>query len=438
MTVAVMETGWATRAELEALQLDKARRLLERVATNPFYGPRLARAGVRADGLTDLARWRDVPIVDKAALVADQDEHPPFGSRLGVDAGAVRQVHLTSGTSGFGQEVFALTDEDLDASGRSWQWCFADAGLGPGQLFVTFYPVTFLAYGRSVLEGSRLAGVPVFSLAGVDRSLALSLLRRLRPAGLGARPALFGLLAEELADGGLSPLDAFPELTTLVCSGVAAGAVRAIEAEWDVTVHEVYGSSQAGGLIASTGPEGAAPGGGPGVMRLMEPHFLVETVDPETLEPVEEGEAEVVLTCLDRVASPIVRFRTRDRVHVVPAGSFGDRRPVRGIRCGAVDRYDDMLKIRGNNVWPGQLDEALLGHPAVADYRADVVLDARAVDVLAVRVRPLDPASCGPPLESELQRRVKLATNVTPTIEWAIDLPAPALKPRRLADRRNR
>jgi len=438
MTVTVMDTGWATRADLEALQLEKARRLLERAAANPFYGPRLAQAGVSADGLTDLDRWSDVPLVDKAALVADQAEHPPFGSRLGIAPGAVRQLHLTSGTSGFGQEVFALTDEDLDVSGRSWQWCFADVGLGPGQLFVTFYPVTFLAYGRSVLEGSRLAGVPVFSLAGVDRSLALALLRRLRPAALGARPALFGLLAEELGGAGVSPKDAFPELRAFVCSGIAPSAVAALEAQWGVTVHEVYGSSQAGGLMACTGSDGAAPGGAPGVMRLIEPHFLVETLNPETLEPVEEGEAEVVLTCLDRVASPIIRFRTRDRVHVVPAGSYGEPRPVRGIRCGAVDRYDDMLKVRGNNVWPGQLDEALLGHQAVADYRADVVLDARAVDVLAVRVRPLDPASCGPALEAELQRRVKLATNVTPTIEWAVDLPAPELKPRRLADRRNR
>ena len=212
----------------------------------------------------------------------------------------------------------------------------------------------------------------------------------------------------------------------------------ATEAEWGVTVHEVYGSSQAGGLIASTGPEGAAPGGAAGVMRLMEPFFLVETVDPESLEPVEEGEAELLLTCLDRVASPVIRFRTRDRVHVVPAGSYGESRPVRGLRCGAVDRFDDMLKIRGNNVWPAQLDEALLGHPSVADYRADVILDNRAVDVLAVRVRPVGGGAADPALEAELQRRVKLATNVTPTIEWDPDLPAPDLKPRRLADRRQR
>ncbi|HEV7534538.1 MAG TPA: AMP-binding protein, partial [Acidimicrobiia bacterium] len=415
-----------------------ARRLLERAATNPFYRPRLAAAGVSAERLTDLARWRDVPIVDKAALVGDQEEHPPFGRRLGVDPAAVRQLHLTSGTSGFGQEAFALSDGDLDVSGSTWRWCFDDVGLRPGQLFVTFYPVTFLAYGRSVLEGSRVSGVPVFSMAGVDRSLALGLLRRLQPTALGARPALFGLLAEELDRHGISPREAFPTLSAVVCSGIAPGVVAATEAEWDVTVHEVYGSSQAGGLIASTGPEGAAPEGSAGVMRLMEPHFLVEAVDPETLEPVEEGEAELLLTCLDRIASPVIRFRTRDRVQIVPAGSYGERRPLRGIRCGAVDRFDDMLKIRGNNVWPAQLDEALLAHPSIADYRADVTLDSRAVDVLTVRVRPVSAVTGDGGLEAELQRRVKLATNVTPTIEWVPDLPVPEMKPRRLADRRQR
>jgi phenylacetate-CoA ligase len=428
-----------TRAELEALQLAKARRLLERAAANPFYGPRLADAGVTPERITDLARWRAVPLFDKADLVADQEAHPPFGRRLGIDGSAIRQVHLTSGTSGFGQEAFALTDEDLDTSGASWRWCFDELSLRPGELFVTFYPVTFLAYGRSVLEGSRVTGVPVFSMAGVDRSLAVGLMRRLQPRAIGARPALFRLLSEDLAREGTAPREAFPSLSHIVCSGVAPAVVAATEQEWGATVHEVYGSSQAGGLIAASGPEGAAPGGEAGVMRLMEPHFLVEALHPETLEPVEEGEAELILTCLDRVASPIIRFRTRDRVEIVPAGSYGERRPLRGLRCGAVDRWDDMLKIRGNNVWPAQLDEALLGHPSVGDYRADVTLDERAVDVLAVRVRLAAGGTVADAaLDAELQRRVKLATNVTPTIEWAPDLPAPELKPRRLADRRKR
>ena len=102
---------------------------------------------------------------------------------------------------------------------------------------------------------------------------------------------------------------------------------------------------------------------------------------------MEEGEAELLLTCLDRIASPVIRFRTRDRVRIVPAGSYGERRPLRGIRCGAVDRFDDMLKIRGNNVWPAQLNGALLGHGAVADYRADVFLE-RADELF--RLAPID------------------------------------------------
>ncbi|HYH50266.1 MAG TPA: hypothetical protein VEG38_12040 [Acidimicrobiia bacterium] len=436
MTVTMGATETTTRSELEALQLTKARRLLERLAANPFYGPRLQRAGVTGDRLADMQCWRDIPLADKADFVADQEAHPPYGSRLGIDEGEIRQLHLTSGTSGFGQETFALTDADLDVSGAGWAWCFDSLGLGAGELFVTFYPITFLAYGRSVLEGSRVSGVPVFSMAGVDRSLAAALLRRLQPRSIGARPALFGLLAEELSRDGTVPRDAFPDLRTVICSGVAPTAATTIEEQWGVTVHEVYGSSQAGGLVAATGSEGAAPDGRAGVMRLLEHLFYVETLDPATLEPVEEGEAELVLTCLDRVASPVLRFRTRDRVHVVPAGSFGDTRPVRGLRCGAIDRFDDMLKIRGNNVWPTQLDEALLGHPAVADYRADVTLDGRGVDLLAIRVRTAAGIGDHAALAAELTHRVKLATNVTPTVEWAPDLPPPELKPRRLADRR--
>ncbi|HEV7687344.1 MAG TPA: AMP-binding protein, partial [Acidimicrobiia bacterium] len=324
------------RSAIDARRLMKARRLLHRAQSNPFYAPRLAGCSVTADNLHTLAQWRDLPVVDKTSFLSDQEQQPPYGTRLGVDPSAIRQVHLTSGTSGFGQEAFALTDDDLDTAGALWRHAFDAMALAPGDLFVTFYPITFLAYGRSVLEGGRVTGVPIMSMAGLDRSAAVALMRRLQPAAIGARPALFGLLREELEADGLTARDAFPHLRAVVCSGLTPAAAAAIEAEWGVTIHEVYGSSQAGGIAAATGPEGAVPGGEAGVMQVIEDHFLVEAVDPKTLEPVEEGEAELLLTCFDRVASPVIRFRTGDRVDVVPPGAHGDRRGPLGLRVGSV------------------------------------------------------------------------------------------------------
>lgn len=414
-------------------RLLKARRLLERIGTNPFYAPLVEASGLGPDVLKSLAQWRRLPMVDKAAMIADEEAHPPYGSRLGVDRTLVRQTHLTSGTSGFGQEAFGLTAADVDVSGSTWGLPFRSMRLLPGDHLVTFYPVTFLAYGRSILEAGRVHGVQVTSLAGVDRSLAVALMRRMQPAAIGTRPGLLSLLERDLEAEGLTPAEALPGLKGIVASGLSPLArVPELESRWGATVHEVYGSSQAAGIIAATGTEGAAPGGKPGVMHVVDAHFLVEFLHPETLEPVDEGEAEVVLTCLDRIASPIVRFRTQDKVDVV-AGDGPGRPP--GIRAGSIERFDDMCKIRGNNVWPGQLDESVLSHPSVVDYRGEVVLDDRTLDVLRLQVLPsvagLDDATV-----AELKRRVKVATNVTPTIEVASQLPDPGLKPRRLVDLR--
>jgi phenylacetate-CoA ligase len=425
------------RLELEALQLEKARALLGRALNNPFYGPRLKQSGLTPESLHHLSQWRELPTVDKADVLADQSDCPPFGHRLGVDRGAVRQIHMTSGTSGIGQEAMGLTVDDVEMTGRTWQPPFSSMGLDAGDTFITFYPVTFLTYGRSVMEGGRLGGIAVVPMGGIDRPVVLSLMRRLSPNAIGARPAMFRLLAEELqAADGVSPRDVFPEMKALICSGLSPSAAVLEQEAWGATVHELYGSSQAGGIIASTGPEGAAPDGTAGVMHCLEHHFLIEAVHPETLEPVEEGEAELLLTCLDRVASPIIRFRTRDRVEILPPGAHDGGVPRLGIRVGSVGRFDDMVKIRGNNVWPGQLDEALLGHPSVTDYQADVVLDERGVDLLVVKIRPAIAATAGSTLEEECRRRVKMATNVRPVVKFAPDLPPPALKPRRLIDRR--
>lgn len=425
-----------TRAELRALQLDKARALLARLEANPFYGPGLARSGVTAERLFDLAQWRDLPLADKASFLADQAADPPLGRRVGVARSEVREIHLTSGTSGLGQEAAALTAGDVAATARTWRPLVDWFGLAPGDVFATFYPVTVFTYGRSLLAGASAAGLPVLPVAALDRAVALTMMRRLQPAALGARPALFRLLEEALAAEGTTPRAVFPGLRALVCSGVAPEEAARDAEVWGATVHEVYGSSQAGGLVAATGPGGAAPGGDAGVMRCLEELFLLETVDPVTLEPVEEGEAELILTCLDRVASPVVRFRTGDRVDVVPPGASGDAARI-GLRAGSVGRWDDMAKIRGNNVWPGQLDAALLGHPLVRDYRACVTRDGRGVDQLRITVRPDGP----PPwdgLDEDLRRRVKQTTNVRPSVEFDPDLPEPGLKPQRLVDQRGR
>src|SRR5690606_26256010 len=157
---------------------------------------------------------------------------------------------------------------------------------------------------------------------------------------------------------------------------------------WGFTLHEGYGSTQGAGFICSTTERGVVgKDGGRGAMQCFDWHVIVEVIDPETGAHVEPGEfGEVVLTNLDIEGSPVVRFRTGDRVRLLPAGSAGNGRSWTCIESGTIGRYDDMMKIRGNNVWPSAVDIAVFAQPEVAEYVGRVFVDDKARTEVVVKV----------------------------------------------------
>lgn len=406
------------------------RELLTRVRSTSFFSRLHGGIDPQTIALESMTDLQAIPFCSKADILKDEAEDPPYGTRLCVSREQIRQTHLTSGTSGFGQEAFALSASDLDASGDTWLPMFAAMGLTPGNLVATFYPVTFLAYGLSIVEGARRAGLQLTSLAGIDRGLAATIMQRLGVSAIGTRPAMLQALAQDLEPLGLTPRAAFPNLKGIVASGVLPPLIPSIEDLWGVPVHEVYGSSQAMGIIAHTQSDGAAPNGEAGWMTVLGDQFIVETLHPETMSAVDEGEAELILTCLHRTASPIIRFRTMDKAEI--------RRLSDGtvlIRVGSISRVDDMCKIRGNNVWPSQIDNALLVHPDVDDYICVLVKDARDIDHMRIRVQVSEERRSAQ-LGFDLTSRVKAATNVTPEIEFVDRIVHESIKPKRLIDNR--
>lgn len=353
----------------------------------------------------------ELPVVTKQDLLDAQRRDPPWGGNLCIDPRQVMQVHLTTGTSGIGQERYALSAGDVDVMGRSWDRQYRAIGLESGDAALMTIPVSFFCAGLSALEGARLHGlVPIFS-GLTSKDLMLELLAEHRVSYLyGVESLLLQLsnLARErdLAKrwrGGLKGIQSV---------GASPQLLQAADEIFGAKVYEVYGCTQAAAKIANTCALGVADG----TNHFHGDYLFIEGRDPTTGAPVAEGEAELIISTPFREACPVIRFAIRDKVTLVPPGecACGDPRP--GYKPGTLGRIDSMLKIRGVNLWPQQVEQLLLGHPAVRDFRAEVVRGADGADRLVLRVAGAPHAETAP-LADIVEHLVRENTMVRPKVE---------------------
>jgi phenylacetate-CoA ligase len=218
-----------------------------------------------------------------------------------------------------------------------------------------------------------------------------------------------------------------------------------IESLWGCRLQEGYGSTQCAGFGASTCADGViAPGGGRGLMHMFEWETLFEVIDPTSLEPVSSGETgELVVTNLSIEGSPVVRFRTGDAARFISHHDAASGRAWNAIECGTIGRFDDMLKIRGNNVWPSAVDAAVFSFGEVAEYAGRVYTSPDGKTEIEVRIAFTETAAG---LESAAHARlldtirttIKERTNVWMTLVACArhELPEFNYKARRWKDER--
>ncbi len=441
-----------TRPELEALQLLKLRAQLERLwHTNPFYRAKLEAAKVAPDRIRSLDDFNArVPLSTKADFLADQAAHPPFGRRLGVPRDEVTLVNMTGGTSGQGQEVYGRTDHDIAVQGYLHLLPWFMAGLRPGQMALNCVPTGGLTTGGwGPPEGFRIAGATAFHAGGTlstDAKIDL-MLRFGEMHFIYASTNYLHTLSEALRRRGIVPAERFPMMRAIhiVAEGYPLEWARGIEAFWGCRLHEGYGSTQGAGFIASTCEDGVVRAdGGRGLMRLLEWLNYVEVIDPDTGRHVAPGEeGEIVLTNLDIQGSPVMRFSTRDRARFLPHHACASGRAWNCLEAGTIGRYDDMLKIRGNNVWPLAVDTAVFAEPAVAEYVGRVFVDDAGRTRVQIRLALKDgSADLGEAersaLAGRLGQRIKERTNVQMELLLVPrdELPVFTYKARRWTDER--
>jgi phenylacetate-CoA ligase len=356
-------------------------------------------------------RW---PTFDKSDVLADQREHPPYGTNVQVPEADIAQLHLTSNTTGVGRELYALSAADVALMGQSWAPLFEAMGLEAGDVVVSTLPVSFMTAGLSIQEGVRVHGLVGIHTGIADRSWVIDAMQRFRPSMLyGSESYVLQLLADVEAGGArLAPMKG------AIVAGMSDRLITRVREVLGCETFEVYGCTQAAARIATTCRLGAQNG----KLHVHSDNHLIEVVRDDGIAAGPGEDGEVILTTLRRDASPSIRFRLRDRVRRSPEPcACGDWRPA--LESRSVGRADDMVKIKGVNVWPAAVHDVVMSFSEVEEYR--VVLDRKAdgserfalyVELRATRADTDD-------LLARISDAVRRRIYVRPAVAVATDLP---------------
>ena len=344
-------------------QLDRLRSLLATIApANPFHAPRLALAGVdeRIASLEEFSARH--PFTTKADLVADQTDHPPYGTNFTFPRERYTHFCQTSGTTA---KPLVILD-----TAESWEWMLGNwsriyraGGLMPGdRIYFAFSFGPFLGFWTA-FESAARSGFLCIPGGGLGSAARLRAMIQHEASVLCCTPTYALHLAEVAARDGI-------DLTTskvrkIFVAGEPGGSVPGVRAR----ISEAWKGAQVLDHYGMTevGPVAFQNGGEDGVLHVIEDSYFAEIVNPTTCAPVSAGEVgELVLTTLGRDACPLFRYRTGDLVKRIPDA------PGFALAGGIIGRVDDMVVVRGVNIFPSAVDAVVRGFPEIAEYRVAV------------------------------------------------------------------
>ncbi len=373
----------AERRAREVLAEAQGRRLADLLAAvdgrNPFYTRKLAEAGVRPARLRLPDDLRALPFTTRHELAADQDAHPPWGTNRTEPLASFSRYHQTSSTTG---RPLRWMD-----TGASWQWvvdCWKSVYRAAGvtaadRIFFPFGFGPFIGFWAG-FDAAAQIGALCIPGGGMSSESRLRLLDTVRPTVVCCTPTYALRLAEVARAGGGDLADS--PVRILVVAGEPGGHIPAtrerIEGAWGARVIDHHGLTEVGPLSFECRE---ATGG----LHLNECEFICEVVDPASGAPVSAGEpGELVVTNLGRTASPAIRYRTGDIVRVEHEPCACGRTLARAVG-GILSRADDMVCVRGVNVYPTAIEAVIRRFPEVSEYRCTVsargALAALAVDI---------------------------------------------------------
>lgn len=395
----------ASRDELQALQLRRLQRTLDRVYANvPHYRKAFDAKGVHPLDLRSLADLAKFPFTTKHDLRANY----PFGM-FAVPREQVVRVHASSGTTGK-PTVVGYTKADIDTWASLVARSIKAAGGRPGDIVHVAYGYGLFTGGLGAHYGAERLGCTVIPMSGGQTEKQVQLIRDFKPDIIMVTPSYMQVIIEEFRRHGLNPRDMSIKLGIFGAEPWTEAMRRDLEAAAGIDAVDIYGLSEVMGPgVASECVESKD---GP---VIWEDHFYPEIIDPETGAVLPDGsEGELVFTSLTKEAFPVIRYRTRDLTRLMPPTSRSMRRIGK-----IVGRSDDMLIIRGVNVFPTQIEELVLQTMGLSGQYQIVVTREGALDEVQVLAEVL-PTHAGADrglMGQQLQHRIKSLIGISARVD---------------------
>lgn len=421
----------ASRDEILALQLQRLRWTLQHAYDNvPHYRRAFDAKGVHPGDLKQLSDLSRFPFTVKK----DLRDNYPFGM-FAVPRDQVQRLHASSGTTGK-PTVVGYTRQDIDTWADLAARSIRAAGGRPGDMVHVAYGYGLFTGGLGAHYGAERAGCTVIPMSGGQTEKQVQLIRDFQPDIIMVTPSYMQVINEEFVRQGLDPRQSSLKIGIFGAEPWTEAMRREIETKSGIDAVDIYGLSEVMGPgVASECIESKD---GP---VIWEDHFLPEIIDPDTGEVLPDGEeGELVFTSLSKQALPMIRYRTRDLTRLLPPTSRSFRRMGK-----IVGRSDDMLIIRGVNVFPSQIEAGLLSLSGTLPHYAIIVsridnLDQLEVQVEIPREKFSDRISEIEKLRSQIGESIYHITNVSVTVTLVEPntLPRSEGKAKRVTDLRNK
>ncbi len=423
-----MDNVVASVEELRAQQLERLRWSLRHAYDNvPHYRAAFDAAGVHPDDVHELADLSRFPFTAKADLRANY----PFGM-FAVPREQVSRIHASSGTTGK-PTVVGYTREDIDTWAQVMARSIEAAGGRPGDMVHIAYGYGLFTGGIGAHYGAERLGCTVVPVSGGMTERQVQLIQDFRPRIIMVTPSYFLAILDEMENQGIDPKGTSLEIGIFGAEPWTEQMREEVQRRSNLRAVDIYGLSEVMGPGVSQ-ESGQTQDG----LHIWEDHFYPEVVDPITGEVLPDGEeGELVFTSLTKQAMPVVRYRTRDLTTLLPGTAYPQFRRMARI----TGRSDDMMIVRGVNVFPSQIEEHLLAVEGLTPHYLCVLTRPGRMDELTVQVeaaRDGDEASRSA-MAAALRARVKDHVGVTVAVEVLSPhaLERSLGKAKRISDRRD-
>jgi phenylacetate-CoA ligase len=413
-----MET-LSSRNAIEERQLNRLHQMLETVLpANVFYRQKFLAHGLSK--INFMETLRSLPFTTKNELVENQALYPPFGTDLTFPQERYIRIHQTSGTTG--KPMYWLdTEESWDWWAECWKVIFEAAGVHPGdRIYFAFSFGPFIGFWTG-WEGARKLGAMAVSGGGQSTSQRLKTIIDYGATVLVCTPTYALHMASEARKGGMD-LAKESAIKTTIHAGEPGASIpstkKMIEQSWGAKCYDHAGATEVGAFGFQCQSQSAA-------IHVNESEFIAEILDPNVGAPVGEGEqGELVITNLGRIGSPVIRYRTGDLVQPsyqpCPCG-----RSFLLLQGGVLGRVDDMVIVRGMNVFPGAIENVIREFPEIEEFRVEV-FEKESMKEIRIVLEPCSDQGSTAALEEQVRQRMRERIGLRPQVE----LVAPGTLPR--------